>query len=122
MPRAWSRPRSIPLNRRPAAQIAGRRITEIHLRLGPLAGVVKDSLLFCYDLVTADTPLAGTRLVVEEVPVIIFCESCQAEVQLPGTQSFYCPRCGQPGTDVRQGRELEIVGLYLADPSDSLEA
>ena len=30
-------------------------------------GVVADAMAFCFDVVTVDTPLAGARLVVEEV-------------------------------------------------------
>lgn len=90
-------------------------VSEVHLRLGRLAGVEKDSLLFCYDIVIDNTALAGSRLVIEELPVVIFCTSCQSEVELPGIQSFYCPRCGQPSGDVRQGRELELASIHFTD-------
>lgn len=91
-----------------------RAVAEVRLRLGWLAGVEKDALLFCYDVVTADTPLAGSRLVIEDRPVVIFCPSCAAEAELPGLQSFLCPTCGRPSSDVRQGRELELVSIRLA--------
>jgi hydrogenase nickel incorporation protein HypA/HybF len=97
--------------------IAALVVDEVHLRLGRLAGVEKESLLFCYDIVIDDTPLAGSRLVVEELPVVIFCASCQSEVELPGIQRFYCPRCGQPSSDIRQGRELELVSIHFIDRS-----
>jgi Zn finger protein HypA/HybF involved in hydrogenase expression len=38
------------------------------VRVGDLSGVVADAMSFCFDVTTADTPLAGARLVVEEVP------------------------------------------------------
>lgn len=43
----------------------GLRLRAIHLRIGSLAGVSADALSFAYELASADTPLAGTRLVVE---------------------------------------------------------
>ena len=98
----------------------GPCVEEVHLRVGLLAGVAKESLLFCYDIVIEGTPLAGSRLVIEDVPVVIFCPSCQTEQELPGIQSFLCSRCGQPSSDVRQGRELELVSIQLSDRSTRL--
>jgi hydrogenase nickel incorporation protein HypA/HybF len=43
------------------------RVSAVHLRLGELAGVVKDALLFSWDASCQDTPLAGARLVIEPV-------------------------------------------------------
>jgi hydrogenase nickel incorporation protein HypA/HybF len=45
----------------------GGRIDAVHLRLGSLAGVTRDALLFCYDVACQDTPLAGSRLVIQDV-------------------------------------------------------
>lgn len=96
-------------------EIADQCVTEVHLRLGMLAGVEKDSLLFCYEIVTAETPLAGSRLVIEVLPVVLFCESCQAEAVLPDLRAFCCPRCDQPSLDIRQGRELELTSIHFSD-------
>lgn len=94
-------------------QIRPGDVSEVHLRLGRFAGVAQQSLLFCYDIVTENTILAGSRLVIEELPLVIFCGSCQREVELPGIQSFYCPHCGQPSGDIRQGRELELASIHF---------
>ncbi len=97
-----------------AAQQAGAaRVAAVFLRLGPLSGVVQDALLFCYDIATRSTLLEGSRLVIENVPVIIYCESCGREYELPSIQNFRCPACGEPTRHIRQGRELEIVGLEI---------
>ena len=47
---------------------AGRRVVAVNVRVGDLSGVVADAMSFCFDVTAADTPLAGARLVVEEVP------------------------------------------------------
>lgn len=91
------------------------RIDEVCLRVGLLAGVEKDSLRFCYEIVTEGTPLAGSQLVIEDVPVVIYCPACQDEQELPGIQSFLCPRCGRPSSEVRHGRELELATIRLTD-------
>src|SRR5215467_574752 len=63
-----------------AADEAHRRrvkVNAVHLRLGALSGVVKDALLSSYELACQDTPLAGSRLVVEDVPVAVLCPQCK---------------------------------------------
>lgn len=92
-------------------------VSEVHLRLGRFAGVAPQSLLFCYDIVTENTILAGSRLVIEDLPLVIYCDSCQSEVELPGIQSLTCLRCGRPSGDVRQGRELELAAIHFSVPS-----
>jgi hydrogenase nickel incorporation protein HypA/HybF len=37
----------------------GERVAAVHLRLGELSGVVRDALLFSYDLACEGTPLTG---------------------------------------------------------------
>jgi len=60
-----------------------------------------------------DTPLAGSRLIVEEVPIVVFCGQCQARRGLSSTQWFCCPDCGTPTSEVVQGKELEVVALEI---------
>jgi hydrogenase nickel incorporation protein HypA/HybF len=98
-----------------AAEAQVTLVTSVHLRLGALAGVVKDALLFAYDIAAAGTRLQGSRLEIEDVPIVIYCADCAAEYELPDIQAFRCPRCGAFSADVRQGRELEIVSLEAAD-------
>jgi len=98
-----------------ASDAGVEQVQVVRLRLGALAGVVRESLLFSYDIAVAGTLLAGSRLEIEDVPVAIFCSSCQTIATLEGIQSFCCPRCGQPSADIRQGRELELIALEVAD-------
>jgi hydrogenase nickel incorporation protein HypA/HybF len=44
------------------------RVEAVHLKLGALSGVVKEALLFSWDLACQETPLRGARLAVHEVP------------------------------------------------------
>jgi hydrogenase nickel incorporation protein HypA/HybF len=99
-----------------AAAYPGARVLEVRLRVGALASVVEDSLQFCWTIVTEDTPLAGSRLVVRTLPIIIHCANCDADAELSGVQNFHCPRCGQIAADFRQGRELEIESIEIDEP------
>jgi hydrogenase nickel incorporation protein HypA/HybF len=95
------------------AQNRGVQVRAVHLRLGALSGVVKEALLFSYEVACQDTPLDGSQLIVEDVPVVVFCAACQKERQLRSVQLFVCPECGAPTMDVRQGKELEVFALEV---------
>jgi hydrogenase nickel incorporation protein HypA/HybF len=97
------------------SQRRGVQVSAVHLKLGALSGVVKDALLFSYEVACQDTPLAGSRLIVEDLPVIIFCVQCQKARELPSVQLFQCPECGTATMDVRQGKELEVFALEVLD-------
>lgn len=105
-----------------AAANPGARVKEVRLRVGVLASVIEDSLQFCWGLATEGSPLAGSALAINMLPVVVYCDACDAEAQLQGVQSFRCPQCGHIATDLRQGRELEIESIELEEPeTDTVE-
>ncbi|HET6977173.1 MAG TPA: hydrogenase maturation nickel metallochaperone HypA [Pyrinomonadaceae bacterium] len=93
----------------------GGRVTALHLKLGPLSGVVKEALEFSYEIACQGTALDGSQLIVEDVPVMIHCSNCRQEQIVESIQSLRCPDCGLPSNDVRQGRDLEVVALELEE-------
>jgi hydrogenase nickel incorporation protein HypA/HybF len=90
-------------------------VEAIHLRLGPLAGVVKEALLSAWDLACEGTGLAGARLVVEDVPIVIWCPTCGSNEGVVSMQWLCCARCDTPARDIVQGRELEVRALEMRD-------
>ncbi|HUB78890.1 MAG TPA: hydrogenase maturation nickel metallochaperone HypA [Bryobacteraceae bacterium] len=96
-----------------AAKHGAASVSAVHLRLGPLSGVAKEALLFSYDLATEGTALAGSRLLIEDAPVEVFCTSCGERRPIRSLQAFSCAACGTPATEIVQGRELEVVGLEI---------
>jgi len=98
-----------------AERRGGLRVSAVHLRLGALSGVVKDALMFSYEVACQETALQGSRLVVEDVPVAVFCPQCQARRVLHSIQSFACPECGAPTRDILQGKELEVFALEVQE-------
>jgi hydrogenase nickel incorporation protein HypA/HybF len=95
------------------AEQGGGQVISVRLRVGALAGLERESLLFGYEIATAGTPLAGSRLDIEDVPVTIYCSDCATERTLPGVQSMRCPQCGQPSGEIRAGRELELASVEI---------
>jgi hydrogenase nickel incorporation protein HypA/HybF len=88
-------------------------VRAVHLRLGPLAGVITEALVSAFALARLETPLAEAELVVEEVPIRIRCPRCQADRPVVSMQEFACRECGVASADVVQGRELEVVALEI---------
>jgi hydrogenase nickel incorporation protein HypA/HybF len=89
------------------------QIEAVHLKLGALSGVVKEALLSCYEMACENTAVQGSRLIIEEVPVVIFCATCNAHRTLSSVQQFTCPECGTPSWEVLQGKELLVVALEV---------
>src|ERR1035438_4947273 len=95
------------------AAYPGAKVKEVRLRVGALSAVIEDSLQFCFGIATEDTPLAGSKLVVNIVPVTVHCAACGNDGEMESLQSFRCPTCGEPAIDVRHGRELEIEAIEI---------
>jgi hydrogenase nickel incorporation protein HypA/HybF len=98
------------------AQLRGNvQIQAVHLRLGKLSGVVKDALLASYEMACETTVLEGSRLVIEEIPVEIFCSKCQLQRPVHSIQFFCCAECGTPSAEVVRGKELEVFALEIKE-------
>jgi len=91
----------------------GVQVNAVYLRLGMLSGIVKESLIASYEMACFDTPLQASRLIIEEVPVVIFCPVCKVERQLSTIQFFCCSECGAPSSEIIRGRELEVTALEI---------
>lgn len=98
-----------------AEEVGVSQVKAVHLRLGGLSGVVKETLLFCYDVATEGTPLEGSRLIIKDAPLLIFCPACDTKHMLTNIQMIYCPACGSIKVDVIEGRELQITHLEVGD-------
>jgi hydrogenase nickel incorporation protein HypA/HybF len=93
----------------------GSRVNAVHLKLGALAGVVKEALLSSYALASEGTDLQGSRLVIEEIPLVVYCPKCLAPRTLDSVQWFVCPECKSPVSDVIHGRELQVFALEIQE-------
>src|SRR5262249_35388115 len=72
------------------AQRHGGHVSAIHLKIGALAGVVKEALVSSFEMACADTALEGSRLVIEEVPIVAFCSHCLTNRTLASAQWICC--------------------------------
>ncbi len=98
-----------------SAQHGNARITAVHLKLGPLSGVVKVALENAFTLAREGTILETAQLLIAQVPIVAHCKHCNADRTLPSMQSFICPVCETPVSDIIHGRELEVVALEIEE-------
>ncbi len=95
-----------------AERRGGLKVEAVYVRVGRLSGVDKDALRFAYQAAQQETPLALSRLEIEEVNPVIFCPTCEQERE---AQGLFCALCGTPASRVVRGNELEITALEIAE-------
>jgi hydrogenase nickel incorporation protein HypA/HybF len=84
----------------------------VYLEIGPLSGVVADSVRFCFDLVTEGTNLAGAKLKISQPNARCRCADCGHEFAPDGPIPV-CP-CGSAVVSVLSGQELRITAVEVA--------
>jgi hydrogenase nickel incorporation protein HypA/HybF len=103
------------------------RVARVNLTVGKLSAVVTDSLRFCFDVASKQTPVEGAELVIEEVDVTARCNACGLQWTIE-TAAFSCPTCSSSDITLVSGRELDIQSIEIEDegsdtaddhPSDS---
>lgn len=93
----------------------GAKVLAVHLKLGPLSGVVKMALENAFTLAREGTILETAVLQIEPMPIVAHCPTCAADRTLPSMQSFLCPVCETPLSEIIHGRELEVVALEIEE-------
>ncbi len=98
------------------AQPERPRVERIHLVVGKFTCVEPVSLQFSFEVQRRDTFLAQTELVIQEPPLIAFCQLCQQEYAPEIGLRYACPSCQAPMEEIRSGRELKIDRIeYCSD-------
>jgi hydrogenase nickel incorporation protein HypA/HybF len=91
------------------------RVLSVHVRVGALSGIAPDALLFSWKLASAGTLAEDSTLEIEDVPLLVFCEYCEAErAPRPGT-GLICPECGHACPTIVRGRDLQLVAVEVPE-------
>jgi len=83
------------------------KITTIRLVVGEFTAVVPQSLTFCFEIITKDTPLEGVKLEMEPVPLAGRCDKCGEEFVIQEYR-FVCPKCQSQDIQTISGKELFV--------------
>jgi hydrogenase nickel incorporation protein HypA/HybF len=99
-----------------AEHAQGRRVKLVVLEIGALAGVTTDAIAFCFDVVSADTALAGATLEIRQIEALARCRACGAE--FPQTTLFTPGGCGSHAFERLSGEELNIKEYEIDSASE----
>jgi hydrogenase nickel incorporation protein HypA/HybF len=98
-----------------AAREGATHVSSVHLRLGRMSGVVHDALLFSWELARADTVASDAALVIDDVPVAVWCPRCDGERPVREGEGLTCAECGAVAPTILRGRELELVAIEVLE-------
>jgi hydrogenase nickel incorporation protein HypA/HybF len=97
----------------------GPRIVTVRITIGELTCIEADQLSFCYESVTQETALEGSKLEIEVMPALVRCAHCDYEGRpkywddaLAGSPvaTLQCPKCGK-AAEATQGHECAIKSV-----------
>lgn len=92
-----------------------QRLTSIKLRVGLLSNVEPTLMHNAFQAVTtAEDKFQAVELMVETVPVEIYCQACDAHSVIENYK-FICANCDQPNNNVVKGMELLIHQVHFAE-------
>jgi Zn finger protein HypA/HybF involved in hydrogenase expression len=92
----------------------------IGIRLGAWSCVHEDSLRNSFHFVTESTPLKSTRLEIERLDEIWFCETCQQAPPMPNNSppASLCPWCNDPLSILESVQEMTVEWIEFAAEPD----
>ncbi len=90
------------------------KVKVITLKIGEMAMVDRDSLSFCFEIVSKDTCAEGALLKFEMVPLTAKCSNCGATFHVE-EYVFRCVGCGSADIDLLSGREIRIAHIDVKD-------
>jgi hydrogenase nickel incorporation protein HypA/HybF len=94
-------------------------VRNIRLRVGELAGVVPESLEFCYSAIVAESSLQHSKLVIDWFPYTVRCSFCEA-ISRSTMGIVQCPNCESYQTVVMSGTELNVAEIELAESMETV--
>ena len=94
-------------------RLGGGRVDAVYVRVGALSGIAEDVLRSSFDRAAEATVLQGSRLVIEDMPILIDCPICEGPRPIRGPRDFHCAECGAPAGEVVAGRELLVTALEM---------
>jgi len=97
------------------ADTLGGKIEAVHLKLGPLSGVVPQALRSAWELAREGSAFPEAQLLIQEIPLVVACPACNKNQPAESLQHLCCSVCGTPTPTVITGRELEVSALEISD-------
>jgi hydrogenase nickel incorporation protein HypA/HybF len=87
-------------------------LRSVRLSVGEMSAIVPESLSFCFEIITQDTPLEGAKLLMDRIPLKGYCPECDHPFDIKDFV-FVCPTCGSTHIETIEGQELSIVEMEV---------
>ena len=100
-----------------AVEESASRVLSIHLGVGPLSGVEPRLLEQAFPIASAGSLAADAELVINTLPVVVRCRSCDAESEVMPTR-LVCPKCGDWQTTLQSGDEMCLQRIEVIRKED----
>ena len=95
-----------------AQKTGAHSISRIDLDIGMLAGIMTDSLQFCYNSACKGTLAEGSTLTINEIPAKATCQTCEHTFEIHAFMAM-CPHCQGHKIDIVQGREMQLKSVRV---------
>jgi hydrogenase nickel incorporation protein HypA/HybF len=89
-------------------------VRTVRLVVGGMHQLVEESFRLAYEVLTTDTPLSGSELIIEKTAVRARCPACgwEGAITMP---FFLCGRCGRGGLETTAGNEFYLKDMEIED-------
>ena len=91
-----------------------RRVGQLRLEVGALAGVEVDALRFALEAIVPGTCLEQAQILIDTPAGTAWCPTCAHEVSITGYQDL-CPACDGPLVRRSGGDQLRVLDLLVLD-------
>ncbi|HWS48805.1 MAG TPA: hydrogenase maturation nickel metallochaperone HypA [Candidatus Methanoperedens sp.] len=88
-------------------------VKKIHISLGVLSGVEKESLQFNFDLIPKDKLFKNVKLLIKENVLEVYCPKCKQKTKIKNSFVLKCAHCGNLTSDIVKGRELTVDKIEI---------
>lgn len=99
------------------------KVEEVTIVIGELTSLGAEQLEFAYEIVTKDTKLEGSKLIIETEKIRVVCDSCGYEGEVRMLESDYgehtipvlsCPKCNGH-VKVTAGQSCTVKNLRIVE-------
>ncbi len=96
-------------------------VTGIVVAVGPLSGVEAPLLERAFTIARCGTVAERATMVVEQMPVTVWCEACAVETETPANR-LLCGACGGWQVILRSGNELLLKRVEIEHAQEAAPA
>ena len=100
------------------SKVSFTRVSAVNISIGKFSGIDPSSLEFCLPMIIEESPLAGAKINIELIPLVVSCLTCQSEAL--EAVSLQCPRCQSSSIEVISGKDIQVSSVDVECPNDDM--